>query len=526
MNSHRCPPLAWWCFSLMMLALPGVVATGFAADQEPNNRCDTATYLGEVTVPFSMNGDLVRVESAGDVDFYRLEAAAGAALDVRLQGASSGSGTLDDPFLGFFDSHCALVAYNDDYLESRDSRLVITIPADGSVVLAATSWSDSGFTGDHIGEGTYLLRLSPFAGVGSILGRVVVATTEPATEIGTGQAVWVYLFACADAADAGSCNDQVALAETTDGANFRFTRDEYGAPLAVGSYLIRAYTEGFGFKGQVGPFSVAEGVDYDVGTIEITAPTNIGSISGRVVDAETGVGLSGVDSPYASLELQGCSEEDGFVWCDFLDQMDTDGAGYFRFVPARPGHLMAGDYKVVVHAEGYIARDGPTIPQVLAGEDRDVGEIPLERYPIALSVVEPCEDLPSSGGVCRFSVRVANRTDHRPIKGAAWSIVHGSSLVAEHAGSLTGTTQFQTGNPIPTTLRPGASRVLRFRFFVPPTVPESSDICVTTLFGQNLHQPFFNTLAETQFCIVNGETGFSLVPKSAARELNKPPSRR
>jgi hypothetical protein len=60
--------------------------------------------------------------------------------------------------------------------------------------------------------------------------------------------------------------------------------------------------------------------------------------------------------------------------------------------------------------------------------------------------------------------------------------------------------------------------MVNFEFYVPPTVPTSS-ICAYTLFGEDPKQPFFNTLAETGFCIQKGMNGFSLVPKKEVQTI-------
>jgi hypothetical protein len=498
------PSPVWWCSTLIALALLGAAPAAFAQDEEPNNSCQTANAFGVVMLPFSVAGELTASESTSDIDFYRFEAEPGASLEVTLAGAFNGQGTLGDPFLGFFDDGCIPISYSDDYL-GLDSRLIITVPDSGGFVLAATGYPDRGFTGDHSYDGTYLLALDSYSAINSISGQVAEAET------GEPLGAYVYLYACDDPADPETCNDWVAYTATHDGA-FRFITDNFGSPLAVGSYLVRANY--FNFEGRAGPFRVEEGVSYDAGTIEIAIPLNIGSISGRVVDAGTGAGLSGVDYPSAWVELRQCQGENGIARCYHITMTTPDGTGSFSFVPQYPGQMPAGDYMVLAHAQDYMTGEGTAVLAVEAGEQRYVGDIPLEPYPVQLSVSTPCENLPTTGGICRYSVRVANRSRTQRI-GATWSLVSGST------GSLAGLTQFQTAHPIPLVLPPGTSREVRFQFYVPPTVPDGAWICPRTLFGENLIQPFFNTLADTGFCFEKGVAGFTTIHEKAIQEIRR-----
>jgi hypothetical protein len=208
--------------------------------------------------------------------------------------------------------------------------------------------------------------------------------------------------------------------------------------------------------------------------------------------------------------------------------MAADGEGRFRFVNDYPGQLPAADhYRIDISAKEYLS-DSKTVADVQQGEDRDVGKVQIQPYPIRFSDVRSCENLPATGGACRYSVRVTNRSG-QPIHGAAWSVVNGET------GSLAGNTTFQTANPLRKILRPGKSCVLNFRFVVPSTVPDGATICADGFFGEgNNHQPFFNTLARSGlFCLQKGvasatpatgakaltSSGFSLLPKKDTAKL-------
>ena len=82
-------------------------------------------------------------------------------VQVDLEGANTGKGTLPDPFLGLFDSNCNLLALNDDNNGNFNSRLIFFIPPDGVFVLAATSFGDSSFTGAGAFSGSYQLTIAP-----------------------------------------------------------------------------------------------------------------------------------------------------------------------------------------------------------------------------------------------------------------------------------------------------------------------------------------------------------------------------
>jgi len=125
---------------------------------EPNDTCPTAQDIGAVTLPLTMAGSLDPVPPAtGDVDFFRFTGTPNVVVRVDLEGQSTGKGTLGDPFLGFFDSSCNLIALNDDGGVGLNSRLHLTIPADGVFVLAVTRCCDGSFT--EGGEGSYQLSI-------------------------------------------------------------------------------------------------------------------------------------------------------------------------------------------------------------------------------------------------------------------------------------------------------------------------------------------------------------------------------
>ncbi|MGH9891228.1 MAG: PKD domain-containing protein [bacterium] len=125
---------------------------------EPNDACVTPQDFGTITLPFTFDGSLDGTPfPTGDVDFFRFAGTPNTTVRVDLEGQATGKGTLGDPFLGFFDSGCNLIAVNDDNGMNLNSRLAITIPGDGVFILAVTRCCDFGF--DQGGNGSYQLNI-------------------------------------------------------------------------------------------------------------------------------------------------------------------------------------------------------------------------------------------------------------------------------------------------------------------------------------------------------------------------------
>lgn len=489
-------------FYLLLIVLGTVgtmpVALGQGAEQEPNNTCQTAQDFGQRLLPFVVAGNLDSSVSP-DVDFYRFTATPGATVEVTLEGAATGKGTLGDPFLGRFDGNCNLVQYNNDY-SNLNSRIVTTVPADGILVLAAQACCDFSFAGG--GNGTYQLTINSLQTIGSISGQVVDATTQAPLQ------GFIDLYRCTTPTDPSSCVQEISSTYGDSGGRFRFSVDYEGQPLEVGSYQVVASVYGYPTR-QVGPFDVGQGQNLDIGTIALNPPPSIGSISGQVIDAYTGIPLSGTDYPYTYVNLNRC--DNGY--CYSIKSLSVDGAGRFRFSNDYPGQLPPGNYEVIASAQEYQQGQVAAL-DVHDGENRNVGDIPLKPYPIRFSEIRPCGALPPEGGTCDYSVRVTNRST-AALKGAVWSLVSGDNI-----GSLANSTRFQTANPQKMTLAPGAYRVVNFQFIVPTTVKDGAFICANVSFGETSDQPFFNTLGQKGlFCITKGYTGFSLMPKKKSQDL-------
>ena len=228
---------------------------------EPNNSCQTAQEVGAVSGSFVMDGNLDS-SITPDVDFFRFSGTPGVPMIIDLEGQSTGKGTLSDPFLGFFDSNCNLIALNDDS-GSLNSHLDITIPADGIFILAATTCCDSSFNGG--GSGSYQLTVTPVQLIGSISGVVTDALNGKPLRGDAAPFTFVRLLRC----DASNCFDVNSQNAGSDGS-FRFNTDSNGSALRVGDYRIVAQADQYQFT-ETETFAVGESEDYVVSRVALNS---------------------------------------------------------------------------------------------------------------------------------------------------------------------------------------------------------------------------------------------------------------
>src|SRR6266436_5524834 len=100
-------------------------------DDYRNSLTDTTHPFGTVVVNGSSTGTL---EVAGDRDWFSIQLNAGTTYVVNLQGQTAGGGTLEDPYLRFYDSTGALLARNDDIIlgVNLDSQLIYLVNTTGT----------------------------------------------------------------------------------------------------------------------------------------------------------------------------------------------------------------------------------------------------------------------------------------------------------------------------------------------------------------------------------------------------------
>jgi hypothetical protein len=495
---------------LLILCLTALPAAAQFADLEPNDTCQAAQVLGMVDFPLSITGGLDSMPGEPEIDFFRLVGLPGAAVTIDLQGASSGSGTLADPYLGALDSACNVLALDDDGGYIVESRIRLVVPSDGGLVVAATSCCDGTLEGNGGTRGSYLLTIDYDHIVSSIRARLIDAETgEPLV------GWWpthgrAELWRCV-----GEACDQWLWTEYADGDGVvRFTHDHSSNPLEPGTFQLRAYAEGY--EPSWSPvFEAVEGEDLDLGDTALHRYATIGSISGRVVDSIDGQPLSGQGPPYAWLTLFRC--DDSGCW-DMKGSIPADEDGRFAFNRNNTwSPLIVGSYRLDVSAVQYRATE-LLVEDVVEDEDRIVGDVPLMPFPIQFGEVRPCVNIPPDGGRCVFSVQV-RAGSRRRFDGGAWSIV-----TADGIGSFVGSTVFQAGStpasvPIVERLKlsPGETAWLEFQFDVPGNVAGGAWICPTVWVGRQ-PEPYFQTVAQNPvFCLSKEWDGYTQVPDKLIR---------
>ncbi|HZR02898.1 MAG TPA: hypothetical protein VFA81_06985, partial [Burkholderiales bacterium] len=161
-------------FTFVLALRPSIAAQ---TDQEPNNSCVQAQNFGALPLPAQINGALGSNETVRDLDFFRIVANPGTLLEIKMQG----QGALVEPMLGVFSGDCASLLGR-DFQFGQPARLIVTVPADGVVILAASQYPDFDFT--FGGVGAYRIDVAQFATVKAIRGRLVDAVTH--APIGTG----------------------------------------------------------------------------------------------------------------------------------------------------------------------------------------------------------------------------------------------------------------------------------------------------------------------------------------------------
>lgn len=246
---------------LMPLAESPRLAFAQGSEVEPNNTCPTAQNFGAITLPFTVEA---RLETLPEIDFFQFTGTPGAGVRVDLAGADTGQGTLSDPLLGLFDSNCNLLAANDDGV-GLNSRLQFFVPADGVLILAATSFADFGFTGEGGSSGSYQLTITPLLFAGSISGRIVDAISGNALRGDAFPFTNVELRRCQD----NDCFEFVNHQATDAQGRFLFSSDVTGFPLTVGRYQVVAFAEQYE-QGETTPFDVGEGENPDIGDLRLT----------------------------------------------------------------------------------------------------------------------------------------------------------------------------------------------------------------------------------------------------------------
>lgn len=492
--------------------LPFGVSLGQTPEYEPNDSCPGAQSLGLQTLPLEISGELSNPISIPDIDFISFIGPPNTWVQIDLQGVASGVGTLGDPFLGVLDGSCNVLASDDDGGFSTDSRLFLTTPPDGVLVLAASSCCDWELLGNGYSRGSYTILVDVPHVVGSISLRLVNA------ESGVPLVGWwptnarAELWRCHD----GGCDEPVVTQWADADGLIAFTLDGGGAPLQPGDYEVRGWAEGFEPAGS-GPFTVEENEHLDLGDLSLTPYDLIGSISGQIVDSISGNGLPGPMAPWTVVQLLRCMD-----WgCgDYVGSTSADERGFFRFDYSNTwAPLLTGDYQIQASAEQYQTRV-TLVAGVAKDEDRDIGRVRMRPFPVQFVEITPCDEIPAAGGSCQYSVVVRAGTRSR-LEAEAWSIV-----TAWGTGSFLNSTTFQAGGtksglaiPEKFKLAPGELKRLDFRFEVQGSVQEGASICASAYVGQRPDAQYSTVGFRDLFCVTKHPDSFDLLPEKEMRKL-------
>lgn len=471
---------------------------------EPNDPCAVAQDLEGVGVPFYVPGQLDATVQT-EVDFFRIVSAPGLSLRIDLEGSATDKGTLGDPFLGFFDSECVLQMVDDDAGVGFNSRLYVTMPDDGIAVIGVTRCCDAGFA--EGGEGTYTLTVAEPVFIRSVGGRAVDADTSLPLPGDVPPYAWVTLNRC----DVYGCYEWVSSGPAGPDGTFLFETDAGGYPIPVGTFQVTVYATMYEMA-YYGPFEVGDGEAYETGDIPVTPFQVIGAVSGRLVDALSGLPLSGSSPPFGRVDLERC-EEWGCYGVAY--GLPSDAEGLFR-IEGPPFSLSPAMYRVIAMADDY--HPFATEP-AWVGDDEEVdfGDIALIPLPIGFGEVTGCDFLPI-GGTCEFSVQVTNRGPGR-YRGEAWAIARYFSLDYPNRANRfqIGRLGAQNPNPIRVNLAKGKTTTLTFRLDVPTTAPEGTSLCITANVGRDPAPQFDAAGERLLFCAVAQPGGLA---RLSAKESN------
>lgn len=479
------------------------------AESEPNNPCQQAQDWGAAGLPFALQGSLDPLsEEVLDIDFYRFSSLPDTRLIIDLEGASTGQGTLADPFLAVLDSSCTPIAFDDDGGAGLNSRLRFAVPVDGEFIVAVTACCDFGLEG--AGEGSYLLQLSQLQFIGSVTARLIDSSNGQPIPAGAPYFPSAFLERC----DQDGCNSVNFALPDENGILF-FSTDFWGMPLEVGNYRINASSPWFE-PALTASVAVGEGENADLGDIEMIQIALISSLSGRLVDALNQLPISGHSTPFAFVQLFRCEE----FGCFNVRAAIPDSQGFFQYNGADDlTFFRPGTYKLLVRAEQYLDFETSEF-EIAQNEDLDLGEIRIYPAPIQVLDIQACQAPSPQGGTCRFGAVVRNSTGQR-FDGQAWSLVSTGFLTNRFE-----TSRFQVGrhgaaNPAPLNLniKPGQSETVEFEFYVPAAVLDFAAFCPQILVGESPSSHFNPRSSGFFFCVFKQPSGFSLLSGKESRQI-------
>lgn len=231
----------------------------------------------------------------------------------------------------------------------------------------------------------------------------------------------------------------------------------------------------------------------------------IGSISGRLVDADTGAPIVNGFSRRVTADLKACN-----LICsrERLAREVTDAEGRFRFELDSEGQpIQAGNFQLLLLAEGYVPTAFLTFP-VGENENRDFGDIELTSQELLITNHTEC-DIPFGGGRCQYEATIRNNRSIAQVATAFSSVTVGGrdGAVRFEASTQTG----QNPERAELELAPFESRQVSFGFDVPPSTPPGTEVCVQIHVGTG-PAPAFQVKASLPLAFCRS-VGFRTLPR-------------
>ncbi len=303
----------------------------------------------------------------------------------------------------------------------------------------------------------------------------------------------------------GLFSEQCTLLATGDFA-FGGPRIDFNVP-ASGIFIIAvASSDDNSFSGNgffnPGPYTLSF----------LLQPPTIGSISGRVVDAISGLPLMGAVPPFARVDLARCIDGNCF---QFISTQSVDARGMFLFQrDDQNAPIEVGDFMITAFANDF--ETASVQFSVQEGEDFDTGDIALLPPPLDFADIQPCMSILPQGGPCEYSVSIRNNTS-APLSGQAHSIVDGG--FGQSRFEATTRRSDSTVRRQRVRIPPRSSQTVRFVFTVPSFVPNGSFICTELFLGID-PSPLFN-IARRQnlFCLSKGAFGVQVMSVEESRAV-------
>ncbi len=361
--------------------------------------------------------------------------------------------------------------------------------------------------------GPFALTRVPLAG--AIRGRVVKAGTGEPLPGTLPPFTRIELRRCSN----GQCFEFIGSLSADEQGRFLLDESTLGSPLVTGTYQV-IVSASLHNPVQTELFTLGVGESRDFGDLALTPVPLAGSIRGRLIDATTGQGLSGGSPTFAFVRLLRCETFGCFQTVGF---QFPDGVGRFTFDRDFSGNpLPAGQF--VIQASASFYQEARTESFTVAeNEHKDVGNVRVPPLPVRFTNIQPCSNIPATGGTCTYSVIVNNGLP-TVLNARAWSLVQ-----SFNTGGFTGSTFFQVSNPPIVSIPAGGTRRVEFQLEVPRSVREGSFICPSVLVGQaaspiaekDRNLSFFQPLGQTNtlFCIMKQFNQFRILTAEQSRPL-------